>query len=387
MNPLRILIAPVGFKENIGADEVADAIEIGVLKALPNAIVTKSPLVDGGEGFTKALIAATEGTLHQMTVTGPLGNSKVDAFIGFLGGTHEKVAVLEMAAAAGLHHVPLDHRDPLLTTTYGVGELIFHALETGAQHIIVGCGDSGTMDAGAGMAQALGVGLLDRDDNPIGLGAQGLMDLQTIDLTDRDPRLEGVTIEVALNWKNMLCGEKGVANIFGPQKGAPPKMVSDLDATLTSFAEKVEDQLNIPVRSIPGGGASGGLGAGLHAFLNAQLYPHHDIVMRYLNFDNLLPETDLVITAEGMIDYQTTMGKIPSIVAQKAQAYNIPVIVIAGSIGQGAEINLQNGIVAFASIQDRPLSLSESMAQAPELLARRAESVLRMIAVGRRLKK
>ncbi|PPS39627.1 glycerate kinase [Chroococcidiopsis sp. TS-821] len=382
---LRILIAPSGFKESLEADRVADCIANGVLRALPDAEIQKAPLVDGGEGFTKGLVAATGGTLHNITVTGPVGQPVASHF-GFLGNTQVKTAVLEMAAAAGLRLVPPEVRNPLVTTTYGVGELIKAALDRGAERILVGCGDSGTNDGGAGMAQALGIHFFDTDGQELGTGGGELAKLQRIDLRDRDPRLEHVKIDVACNWHNVLCGDKGVARVFGPQKGASPEIVEQLAQALDNYAAVIESQMGIDVREMPGSGASGGLGTGLHVFLGATLHPRYDIVMQYLELDSLLQKADLVITAEGSIDFQTPRGKIPAEVARRAKNYQLPVIALAGTIGKDATVNLEHGIDSFESILDAPRTLDDAIAQAPELVTNAAERTMRLLLVGQHLK-
>lgn len=245
---LEILIAPSGFKESLEADEVATCIEAGVLAALPSAHIVKAPLVDGGEGFTKALVGATGGTLHPIEVTGPVGEP-VGSHFGFLGGDGPRTAVLEMAAAAGLRLVPRELRDPLETTTYGVGELIAAALDLGAERVLVGCGDSGTNDGGAGMAQALGISLLGADGEHIGLGGRALAGFEAIDATQRHPRLDEVRIDVACNVHNVLCGADGVARVFGPQKGASPETVERLSAALERWADVIERYRGVDVRT------------------------------------------------------------------------------------------------------------------------------------------
>jgi glycerate kinase len=381
---LNILIAPSGFKESLGAEEVADCISDGIRRALPDATIYKAPLVDGGEGFTKTLVAATNGTLHPCTVTGPVGKPVASHF-GFLGGAGPKTAVLEMAAAAGLRLVPRDSRDPLLTTTYGVGELIKAALDAGAERILIGCGDSGTNDGGAGAAQALGVRLLDASDNEIGWSGSELTKLARIDLSRRDPRLAQVQIDVACNWHNVLCGPNGVARVFGPQKGASPETVERLASALDRLADVIASDLGLDVRTINGGGASGGLGAGLHALLGATLHPRYDIVMQYLNLNRMLREADLVFTAEGGIDYQTPRGKIPAEVARLAGFYDVPVIALAGTIGRDADINFAHGIDSFASILQAPCTLVEAIDAAPRLLTNAAERAMRMVLAGRKI--
>ncbi len=378
---LNVLIAPSGFKESLGADEIADCIAAGVLRVVPNANIRKVPLVDGGEGFTRALVGATGGTIHEIEVMGPMG-TPIQSHFGFLGGTAYKTAVLEMSAAAGLRLVPRDVRDPQVTTTYGVGELIKAALDLGAERILVGCGDSGTNDGGAGMAQALGAQLLDDRHQPIGLGGHSLHQLQHISLETLDPRLAQVQIDVACNWHNILCGDRGVARVFGPQKGASPAVVAALETALERYAATIERDLGLDVRSMNGGGASGGLGAGLFAFLGANLYPRYDIVMEYLELDRWLPESDLVITAEGCIDFQTPRGKIPVEVAKRAKCFNLPVIAIAGSIGQDAAINLEHGIDAFTTILETPCELSEAIEQTATLVTNATERMVRTIALG-----
>ncbi|MCD8486896.1 glycerate kinase [Kamptonema cortianum] len=381
---LNILIAPSGFKESLEADEVADCIEAGILRVLPSARIQKAPLVDGGEGFTRGLVNATGGTLHSAIVTGPVGQS-VAAHFGFLGGDGPRTAVLEMAAAAGLRLVPREARNPLLTTTYGVGELIKAALDAGAERILVGCGDSGTNDGGAGMAQALGVRLLNAEGEEIGRGGGELIHLDRIDMSQRDPRLAEVQIDVACNWHNLLCGPKGVARVFGPQKGASPETVEQMAAALDRYAEIIQRDLDLDVREAPGSGASGGLGTGLSALVGATLHPRYDIVMQYLDLETLLQESDLAITAEGSIDFQTPRGKIPAEVGRRAKKYGIPVVAIAGTIGEDAQVNFDCGIDSFESILDGPCSLEEAIANACELVTNAAERLTRLLLVGQRL--
>jgi glycerate kinase len=384
--PIRILIAPSGFKESLGAEEVAGCIEAGILSAMPDAVVKKAPLADGGEGFTRALLTATGGEIHYIEVAGPTG-LPVQAHYGFLGGAHKaKTAVLEMATAAGLRLVPRNHRNPLQTTTYGVGELIKAALDAGAQKLLIGCGDSGTSDGGCGMAQALGVRFLDARGRELGRGGGELSRLDHIDLTGRDPRLKKVRIDVACNWHNVLCGPEGVAHVFGPQKGATPEMVARLSESLEHFADVIALKLDIDVRQMPGGGASGGLGAGLNAFLGARLHSRYDIIFQYLDIDSLLKESDLVITAEGALDYQTPRGKIPAEVARRAKLHQLPVIALAGTIGLNARTHLSCGIDSYACILEEPCALEKAIQNAPDLLTRTAESVMRTILIGKKFK-
>ncbi len=381
---LTVVVAPSGFKESMSAQEAARSIADGVRAATPHATVIELPLVDGGEGFTETLVEVTGGRLYPLTVTGPVG-LPVRSHFGILGGRGPKTAVIEMAAAAGLRLVPRTQRNPLATTTYGVGELIRAALDMGVKRILLGCGDSGTNDGGAGMAQALGVWLLDADDLPIGWGGAELARLVSIDRSRRDPRLDKVRIDVACNIHNLLCGPRGVARVFGPQKGASPETVETLARALDNYAGVIERDLGVDVRLMAGGGASGGLGAGLHALIGARLHPRYDIVMQYYDIDRYLRQADLVITAEGGIDFQTPYGKIPAEVARRAKEYNVPVIALAGTVGQGARDNYAHGITAFTSVVPRPCTLEEAFTRAAEFTAACAENVMQMVLAGMQL--
>jgi len=349
---------------------------------MPHATVVKAPLVDGGEGFTKALVASTGGILHHVQVVGPVGDM-IQSHFGFLGGEGSKTAVIEMAAAAGLSLVPRGQRNPLLTTTYGVGQLIAAALDAGAEHILLGCGDSGTCDGGVGMAQALGARFYNLDGSmvPIASGGKALAGLVNVDLTDLHPLLSAVTIDAAVNWHNVLCGERGVARVFGPQKGASPSEVDELAKAMDRIGSVVKAALNEDISLAPGSGASGGLGAGLR-LVGAHLHPRYDVIMRFLDIDSLIADCDLIITAEGGIDYQTPRGKIPSEVARRARAHNVPVVALAGTIGEGAGVNYDAGIHAYASIVQRPMTLEMAIEEAEQLLTDAAESTIRMVLIG-----
>lgn len=383
----RILICPSGFKESLQPGQVADCIEEGILRAQPKSIIKKAPMVDGGEGFTEALVASTRGEIHRLEVTGPV-REPVSSHYGFLGGTSTKTAVVEMAAAAGLSLVPRDQRNPLHTTTFGVGQLIKAGLDSGAEHILLGCGDSGTCDGGIGMAQALGARFFASDgaEIPQALGGASLTDLAKADLSGLHPRLQHVKIDVACNWHNVLCGPKGVARVFGPQKGATPDQVEQLSAAMDAVAHLVSSVKGIDISFEPGMGASGGMGAGLQ-LIGATLHPRFDIITKFLNINDFVRDCDLVITAEGGIDEQTPKGKIPGEVARLAKARGVPVIALAGTVGVGAEQNYAAGIDAYASILQGPVTLQVAIAQAERLLTEAAEGVMRMVMVGWSLKK
>jgi glycerate kinase len=322
--------------------------------------------------------------MHHLHVTGPVGQ-QVAAFFGLLGGSGPKTAVIEMAAAAGLRLVPRDQRNPLLTTSYGVGELIRAALDAGAQRILLGCGDSGINDGGAGMAQALGVRLLDEEGWPIGRGGQELGRLRRIDCSGLDPRLKTVALDAAVNWHNALLGERGVARVFGPQKGATPEQVVVLERALQRYAQLISRHTGVDVATMPGAGASGGLGAGIAGLLGGRLHPRYEIVMQYLQLDEMLAQADLVFTAEGSLDGQTPYGKVPAEVASRAKRLGLPVVALAGTLGHGVDVNFEHGIDACASILHKPCTLEEAIANAERLLVRAAEDAVRMIAVGQRL--
>ncbi len=377
---MRIVIAPSGFKENLDAEAVAAAITAGVRRACPDADIVELPLVDGGEGTARTMARVTGGEVREARVSGPTGEP-VDACFAMLGGS-ERVAIVELAAAAGLKLVPKDRRDPCRTTTRGVGELISLALDAGATRVIIGCGDSGVNDGGAGLVQALGARLLKADRQDIMEGGMGLADLDRIDLSKLDPRLAGTAIEVACNIKNILCGEHGVARVFGPQKGASPQDVEDLSAALDRYAEVIDRDLGFDVRAMPGGGASGGVGAGLHALLGAELRSRFDALLPYFPLDEALAGADLVITAEGGIDFKTARGKIPAEMGERARALGIPVIALAGSIGENADVVREHGVDAHFSTTHAPETLEEAMAGAEDEIAGCAENVMRTVLAG-----
>ncbi|CAL9426966.1 Glycerate 3-kinase [Streptomyces sp. enrichment culture] len=378
----RVVVAPSGFKESLSAGAAAEAIATGVRRVLPGAELDLVPLVDGGEGTAAALAAATGGRLVTVPATGPVGET-VAAHFALLGSGD--TAVVEMAAVAGLSLVPRDLRDPGATTTYGVGELLRAALDSGVRRILVGCGDSGTCDGGAGALQALGTRLLDEQGRELPRGGRELTRLHRVDPTGLDPRLTGVELLVACNPYNVLCGERGVARVFGPQKGATPAQVEELSAALENWAFVLTRDAAVPgtaLRSAPGTGASGGLGAGLAA-LGARLLPRFDVLLDHLDLDARLARADLVVTAEGALDHQTPRGKVPAEVARRAKLYGRPVLALAGTLGEGA--HQVPGVDACHGILPGPMELAEALLRANELLTDATERALRMIVLGARL--
>ena len=377
----RFVVAPSGFKESLSAELVADAITAGVRRVVPAAVVRSLPLVDGGEGSAATLAAATHGQLIPVTVTGPVGDP-VPAHIAVLGGTGPRTAVVEMAAAAGLRLVPRSLRNPGATTSYGVGQLIMAAVEAGAERILVGCGDSGTCDGGAGALQALGVRVRTALGDDVGYGGAALAEVDSLDLTGLDPRLRDIEVLVAVNPHNVLCGSRGVARVFGPQKGATPEQVDTLSEAMDQWAKILERDTGLDLRTVAGSGASGGLGAGLAAGLGARLLPRFEVMFDHIDLDAALATADLVITAEGAIDDQTPRGKIPAEVARRAKRYGKPVIALAGTIGANARVNYDAGIDAYAGILPAPVDLEHALLHSAEYLTDATERVLRLILVG-----
>lgn len=379
---MKIVIAPDSFKESLSALQAAGAIEKGFQDTFPEAEYLKIPMADGGEGTVQSLVDATGGTIIEKQVTGPLGEP-VNAFFGVLGGG--KTAVIEMAAASGLHLVPNEKRNPLLTTTRGTGELIRSALDQGVEHIIIGIGGSATNDGGAGMIQALGGRLLDQSGQEIAPGGGHLSELAVIDLSLLDSRLKKVKIDVACDVDNPLTGPKGASAVFGPQKGATAEMVQQLDKNLSHYADVMEQTVGKSIRHVPGSGAAGGLGAGLLAFLDAELKRGVEIVLEAVRFQERVKGASLVITGEGRIDSQTIYGKTPIGVAKAAKQYGIPVIGIAGSLSEDSDIVLQHGIDALYSIVPGVIPLTKAIQQAEYYLQQTARHIARTIKISRNI--
>jgi glycerate kinase len=378
---LRVVIAPDKFKWSLSASDAARAMARGVHAASPDAIILSSPMADGGEGTVEALVASTAGSLAYATVTGPLGEPR-EAEYGLLGDG--SVAVLEMASASGLKLVPPDKRDPSRTSTRGTGELLRNALDQGIRRFIIGIGGSATNDGGAGFAEALGFRLLDRDGRELPPGGGGLDRLDRIDVSGRDPRLDQVQIRVACDVDNPLCGPRGASAVYGPQKGADPEMVARLDRNLAWFAQVVRRDLGIDILELPGAGAAGGLGGGLIAFADGRLEPGIELVIESVGLREKLASADLCLTGEGAIDASSGSGKTAVGVARLARGLGVPALAFAGTLGEGAEAVLQEGIVAFFSICPGPITLDESIARAAELLERTVEQAVRTFLAGRR---
>ena len=373
---MKVVIAPDSYKGCLSALEVAKAMERGVLSVFPSTEVRKIPIADGGEGTVAALVTATNGQLRQTEVTDPLGN-KIIAHWGVLGDG--RTAVIEMAAASGLPLVPKERRDPRFTTTFGTGELIQAALAEGLPKIIIGIGGSATNDGGTGMARALGVRFLDAAGREVAAGGGSLAEICQIDTSALDHRLKNTVIVVACDVDNPLCGTRGASAVFGPQKGATPEMVQQLDAGLAKYASCARLATGRDVAEKAGAGAAGGLGAGLMFFTPAQLKPGVEIVLDAVGFSDIVRDADFVITGEGRTDFQTAFGKAPVGVAKVAKTHGVPVFCISGGLGEGADDVLAQGIDAVMSICDRPLSLEECMAAGAQLIEPAAARLSRII--------
>ncbi|WP_314139294.1 glycerate kinase [Buttiauxella noackiae] len=376
---MKIVIAPDSYKESLSALEVATHIEAGFREVFPNAHYVKLPVADGGEGTVEAMVAATNGEIIEVSVTGPLGDP-IQAFYGISGDKQQ--AFIEMAAASGLEQVPAELRNPLKTTSWGTGELIRCALDSGVKSILIGIGGSATNDGGIGMVQALGASLLDSSDEPLGLGGGEVARLASIDISGLDKRLKKCRIEVACDVTNLLTGKEGATAVFGPQKGATPKMISELDQALDHYAKIISRDLDIDVLTLSGGGAAGGMGAALYAFCGAELRQGIEIVTEALKLDELVRDADLVITGEGRIDSQSIHGKVPIGVAKVAKRYNKPVIGIAGCLTADVGVVYDHGLDAVFSVLYSICTLEEALDNAGDNLRMAARNIAATLAIG-----
>ena len=370
-----ILIAPDSFKGSLSAVEAASAIERGVLQVAPDVSVVKHPISDGGEGLVSVVTPALGGRIIITTVSGPLPGQRVDAKWGL--SADGSTAIIEMAEAAGLPLVPPERRDPKIATTYGVGELIAAALDAEVTSIVIGIGGSATNDGGAGMAEALGVRFLDSSGNPIARGGAALVNIEHIDCERMHPRLENVEVLVACDVQNTLCGTQGASAVYGPQKGATLSDVSLMDKALDRYGRAVQSQLDIDVLTVPGGGAAGGLGAGLVAFCGGTLMRGIDLVLRVTKFDERLQESDLVITGEGKIDRQTYYGKALSGVLEHARRFNVPVVAVVGRFEGEREFFVnQESFADLESLVDSQTTEAEAIKDASRLLSEKTKLLI-----------
>lgn len=372
----KYVVAPDSFKESMTAKEVCDAMEKGIKKADSAAEVIKVPMADGGEGTVDSLVDATNGQRVIVEVTGPLGN-KISAYYGILGnGT---TAVIEMAKASGLEIVEKKKRNPMITTTFGTGELIRHALDHNVKEIIIGLGGSSTNDGGSGMAQALGAKLLDQNNNQISFGGGNLDKLDKIDISNLDSRLQDVKIILASDVTNPLIGKDGASRVFGPQKGATPEMVEKLENNLQHYAKIIKRDLNKDVASVSGAGAAGGLGAGLMAFTTCKMRQGVDIAIEVTKLEEKVKSADYVFTGEGGTDFQTKFGKTPYGVAKLGKKYHKPVISLAGYLGEGIDSLYSEGFTAIFGIIPGACDLSTALKNGPSNVARTTENIVRLL--------
>lgn len=376
---MKIVIAPQTYKGSISALDVARAMSEGVKRVVADAETVLVPVADGGDGTLETLVETSNGEVHHIEVTGPLGERRAAQWGAMGDGL---TAVIEMARTSGLALVPADRRNPLTTTTYGLGEAMRSALDAGFRRFIIGIGGSATNDAGAGMAQALGVRLLDAAGDELPYGGAALANLNAIDMSGLDSRIGECEILVACDVNNPLTGPTGASAIYGPQKGATPQMVAQLDAVLSHFARIVKRDIGVDIDETPGSGAAGGLGGGLIAFTNAHLRAGVDIVLGTVRLDDYLPGADLVITGEGSTDHSTIYNKAPVGVAEHAKRFGIPVVDISGSLGLGYRDVHKHGIDAAAAITLGPMTLEDASARAAELIADATEEMMRFMKVG-----
>ncbi|MFL6557928.1 MAG: glycerate kinase [Bacillus sp. (in: firmicutes)] len=375
---MKFVLAPDSFKESMTAKNAALAMEKGILKVFPDAECVIVPMADGGEGTVESLVSMSNGEIIKTEVHGPLGEKRIAEY-GLLG--EGQTAVIEMATASGLELIQPADRNPLVTTTYGTGQLIKHALDKGVSRILIGIGGSATNDSGAGMLQALGVSFKDQYGEELPWGGGALSQLHSIDLSGLDKRIHSVKIDVACDVTNPLIGENGASAIFGPQKGATPEIVKQLDQNLARFADLIKQELGKDIAYMEGAGAAGGLGAGLVAFLNAQLKKGVELVIEYTGLEERVKGADYVFTGEGSIDGQTLFGKTPFGVASIAQKYSIPVIAFAGRIGKGVEPLYDHGFNAIIGILTGVTSLKEALENGEENLAFAAENICRVMKI------
>ncbi len=377
----KIVAAPNSFKGSLGAPEAAAAIVRGIQAACPGVETVQMPLADGGDGTVTCIVSATGGRLFKERVTGPLGGS-LEGVWGISGDG--STAIVEVASASGLAGIPRQNLDPMRATSYGTGELIRAALEKGCRRIFLGLGGSATNDGGAGALQALGVGFLDERGRPLDRGAAPLKDLARISLEHIHPRLRGAELLLGHDVGNTLYGLEGATYIYGPQKGASPEQLPLLDRCLRRFAAVVEKDLGVQIGELPGGGAAGGIGAGLAGVLGGRLVSGVGEVMKIVGLRALLGTgtVGLVITGEGKMDAQSLYGKVPVGVSRLAKLHGVPVLVLAGSVKLDPVAASGEGVTAAFSITDGPLSLEEAMMRTAELLESAARTAMELIRIS-----
>ena len=374
---MKIIVSPDSFKGSCSAIEVANSIEKAILAVDSTAEVVKMPVADGGEGTIEAITSCVPATIHEVEVCDPMGKKAVASYAVL----DDETAVIEMAQASGLPMVPTDERNPLLATTYGTGQLMKDALDKGCKKMIIGIGGSATNDGGAGVLMALGASFKNADGEELALGGGALADLSEIDLSNFDARIYDTEITVACDVTNPLTGENGASYVYGPQKGATPEMVAELDAALSHFARKSADKLSEDYSTYPGTGAAGGLGFALIAYCKAKFAAGIDIVLDVCRFEKELKDADLVITGEGRIDGQSVQGKVLYGIGTRAKKADVPVIAIGGGVRSDSEALLEYGITAMFSIANGPMTLDYAMENGCELITQIAKNVMRVFVI------
>lgn len=373
---MNVLIAPDSFKDCLEASDVARYLAEGILRVMPDAKINSIPVADGGEGFVQTMLSAMGGEKVTVTVFDPLMRD-VEAFYGVLP---DGTAVIEMAAASGIEHLTREERNPLITSTYGTGQLMLDAMQRGCRKIIIGIGGSATNDGGLGLARALGYRFLDAQAEPVPEGGGSLGEVASIDFRKVHPLVGETAVWVACDVNNPLTGPSGASAVYGPQKGATPELVTRLDQNLAHFAAIIKKYLNCEVLELPGGGAAGGLGAGLVAFTGGRLKAGFDIVKEQTKLEDAVQKADIVLTGEGKMDSQTKQGKTPWGVAQLARKYNKPLYAFAGLLGEGYRELYDEGFSSIFALPNGPADLDFCIRNAPELLADSAEQLFRVLA-------
>jgi glycerate kinase len=385
---MRIIVAPDSFKGSLSSVDASLSIKKGILRIFPHADVITVPVADGGEGTVYAITSMNNGEIMHTIVEGPL-NTQVDAIWGLIQTPKGPTAIIEMAEASGLLLVPAEERNEQNirhSSTYGTGQLIRAALDHGVKNIIIGIGGSATNDGGAGMAQALGAKFLNVDNTALPRGGAALINLDHINISELDPRLKDTNILIASDVNNPLCGVQGASAIYGPQKGATPEIIQELDRALFHYSTIAKQDLGLDISHIAGGGAAGGLGAGLILFTNAKMRNGIQVILESIEFTKILRNADLVITGEGHTDDQTLNGKAPIGIAKIAKQLQIPVLCLSGALGENANAVINAGIDAIASTPCSPITLTECLRNADKLLADAAERCCQLIKLGTTLK-
>ncbi len=381
---MKIIFAPDSFKGSLSSLEIIDILKDSAKRIFDKVVTVPVPMADGGEGTIDALTVPAGGTKETFTVTGPM-NNQVEAAMGYIHGG--KTAVIEMAQASGLFLIPGGKKDPLSATSYGTGELIRKALDKGIRNIIIGIGGSATNDGGMGAMRALGARFLDASGKELKGSGSDLELVSGIDISGLNPAVSECAITVICDVSNPLLGKDGATHIYGPQKGVTPDLLDRLEKGMSNYIKVVENTLGKEIANIPGAGAAGGMGAALMAFLNAELKPGIDVVLDAVNFDELIDGAAFVVTGEGNIDEQSVrFGKVPSGIMKRCTPKKVPVAVISGGMGKGAELFWQNNLGSIMTTVNGIMTLDEAISNSRELLKNGADRMFLLIKIGMSIK-